>query len=197
MLWTDFLNSEWHDWRGSGRTDDRLDNPQWLKEFLETWKLDAPVPPDAGELAALKEFRGCLRSQAERLVSGTIPSDANLRELNRVMAGGPVIRQISHTAEGRQLDLLPFKRDWAQVMAEIAASFALTLVEGEGARVRVCANPDCLWVFYDDTRNRNKRFCDDKSCGNLMKVRRFRARHQGSTGQPGPGPEGRPDGGSK
>ncbi|WP_141639042.1 CGNR zinc finger domain-containing protein, partial [Paenibacillus riograndensis] len=37
-------------------------------------------------------------------------------------------------------------------------------------------NPDCLWVYYDDTRNRSKRYCDDKMCGNLMKVRRFRAR---------------------
>jgi len=28
----------------------------------------------------------------------------------------------------------------------------------------------------DDTRNRSKRYCDDKLCGNLTKVRRFRAR---------------------
>ncbi|MNW66741.1 CGNR zinc finger [compost metagenome] len=61
-------------------------------------------------------------------------------------------------------------------MAEIASSFAAALVEKETSRFRICENPDCLWVYYDDTRNRSKRYCDDKLCGNLMKVRRFRAR---------------------
>jgi hypothetical protein len=26
LLWTYFLNTEWHDWRGSGKSEDRLDN---------------------------------------------------------------------------------------------------------------------------------------------------------------------------
>jgi predicted RNA-binding Zn ribbon-like protein len=43
-------------------------------------------------------------------------------------------------------------------------------------------NADCLWVYYDDTRNRSKRYCDDKACGNLMKVRRFRARKKAEAG---------------
>ncbi|MNI89783.1 CGNR zinc finger [compost metagenome] len=66
--------------------------------------------------------------------------------------------------------------DWTQVMAEVAASLAKTLIDGEIGRIRVCDNPDCRWVFYDDTRNRTKKYCEDKTCGNLMKVRRFRAR---------------------
>ena len=53
--------------------------------------------------------------------------------------------------------------------------FAQTLAEGEASRIRICDNPDCLWVYYDRTRNRSKRYCDDRACGNLMKVRRFRA----------------------
>ncbi|MDT3426149.1 putative RNA-binding Zn ribbon-like protein [Paenibacillus forsythiae] len=51
------------------------------------------------------------------------------------------------------------------------------IVEGKKpSRFRICDNPDCRWAYYDDTRNRSKRYCDDKACGNLMKVRRFRAR---------------------
>jgi predicted RNA-binding Zn ribbon-like protein len=71
-------------------------------------------------------------------------------------------------------------------MAEIAASFARTLADGEKSRLRICDNPDCLWVYYDDTRNRSKRYCDDKMCGNLLKVRRFRARQKGSSDIEGP-----------
>ncbi|TMC65135.1 MAG: CGNR zinc finger domain-containing protein [Chloroflexota bacterium] len=42
-----------------------------------------------------------------------------------------------------------------------------------------CENPDCRWVYYDESANQNRRWCED-SCANLMRVRRFRARHQGS-----------------
>ena len=64
---------------------------------------------------------------------------------------------------------------------EIAGSFAQATQQGELSRFRICTNPDCLWVYYDDTRNRSKRYCDDKMCGNLMKVRRFRAKKSESS----------------
>ncbi len=183
LLWTDFLNSDWHDWRGSGRREDRLDKPAWLAEFLTGWKLGAPMPPDPAETATLKQLRTLLRRMAEALAAGTALAPADLQELNEVLAGGPVVRQVAITAPGYRLDLVPLRQDWPQVRAEIAASLAGTLVEGEGARVRICENPDCCWVFYDDTRNRAKRFCDEKLCGNLMKVRRFRARRRAAAGQ--------------
>ncbi|URJ62468.3 CGNR zinc finger domain-containing protein [Paenibacillus polymyxa] len=63
-----------------------------------------------------------------------------------------------------------------KVVAEVVADFAQAFVSSGGSRIRICDNTDCRWVFYDDTRNRSKRFCDDKMCGNLMKVRRFRER---------------------
>ena len=42
-------------------------------------------------------------------------------------------------------------------------------------RVRVCADDACAWLFVDTTRNRTRRWCDMKVCGNLNKVRRFRS----------------------
>jgi len=41
-------------------------------------------------------------------------------------------------------------------------------------RVRVCADDSCAWLFVDTTRNRTRRWCDMKVCGNRNKVRRFR-----------------------
>lgn len=176
LLWTAFLNSEWHDWRGAGLPpEDRLEKPEWQRWFLSEYRLTAPVPPTPTDLAALRELRRFLRDLTEKLAAGGAVASDDLARLNRAMAGGPVIR---HLAEGPRLELLPAGRGWQQVMAEVAASFAHTLTEGEGARVRICENPDCRWVFYDDTRNRTKRYCDDKTCGNLMKVRRFRARRK-------------------
>jgi predicted RNA-binding Zn ribbon-like protein len=40
--------------------------------------------------------------------------------------------------------------------------------------VRLCADASCAWLFLDTTRNRTRRWCDMKECGNRNKVRRFR-----------------------
>jgi predicted RNA-binding Zn ribbon-like protein len=181
LLWTDFLNSDWHDWRGGGKSEERLDQPAWVNHFLTSRGLRAPVPPHATDLQKLKTFRKELRRMAEDMAAGSMPSSLDIQALNDILADGPVIRFIERVDEHQSLQLLPIRNDWNQVMAEVVASFATTLIEGEGARVRICENSDCRWVFYDDTRNRSKRFCDDKVCGNLIKVRRFRARNKAET----------------
>lgn len=161
LLWTDFLNSESH----GGK--DRLADPQWVADFLARW--DLPVPPGRpGE--EIRRLRTLIRRIAEA------PLTADAASLNPFLARGPVRREL---VDG-QLHLIPVDSGWPAVAAEIAADFARTLAEGDPTRIRFCENPDCHWAFYDDTRNRTKRFCEERTCGNLMRVRRFRARrHQG------------------
>ena len=178
LLWTDFANSQWYDWRGSGRSEDRLEQPEWIANFVAKWALDVTGLPDGEELRVLKELRDLLRRMSQAAAAGKACAADDLRRLNDTMALGPVTRRLTEHDEGYELALIPAASNWISFSAEIAASFAVTLDKGEAARIRVCDNQDCLWVFYDDTRNRSKRFCDDKLCGNLMKVRRFRARRQ-------------------
>jgi predicted RNA-binding Zn ribbon-like protein len=91
--------------------------------------------------------------------------------VRRELAGGP--------KGGYTLAERPAASGWAAVLGEVAASFARTLAEADPRKIRVCASPDCRWVFYDDTKNASKRFCEEGTCGNLMRVRRFRARRRG------------------
>jgi predicted RNA-binding Zn ribbon-like protein len=73
------------------------------------------------------------------------------------------------------LQLVPVKKDWNWVMAEIVASFGQVLARDEADRLKICQNPDCMEVFYDTSKNHTQRWCDHSTCGTLMKVRRFRA----------------------
>jgi predicted RNA-binding Zn ribbon-like protein len=41
-------------------------------------------------------------------------------------------------------------------------------------RLKICGNPDCERLFFDTSKNRTGRWCDE-ACGNRMRVRRFRA----------------------
>lgn len=179
MLWDDFLNSYWRDWRTSNRggDKDKLTEPEWLASWLERYSLQAELPLKPTELDQLQQLRGLMWAEVQKLVQVHTVNRATLEQLNRYMDKGPAIRQIVWNDAGlAEISLLPQRADWTQVMAEIASSFAAALVEKDTSRFRICENPDCLWVYYDDTRNRSKRYCDDKMCGNLMKVRRFRAR---------------------
>jgi predicted RNA-binding Zn ribbon-like protein len=180
MLWDSFINSEWHDCRCGGSSEYSLYTPGWLEHWLDKQHLSVSRLPESGEMASLKRLRSLLHGMVEQIVAGGAPSSDQIEEINRVMTGGPVTRQIAVKDDVYSLQFTAVRRDWRLVMAEIAYSFSRTLAEGETSRFRICDNADCRWVYYDDTRNRSKRYCEDKSCGNLMKVRRFRARHKAS-----------------
>jgi predicted RNA-binding Zn ribbon-like protein len=175
MLWDEFLNSDYHDGRSKGKSEDRLDKPGWLASWCDEHGLAYPGDPSPDELAALKDLRGKMFRMVRKIASGAALSADDLETLNRTMAGGSVVHLLRSSDEGWRLETAPAAPDWRSVLAVIALSFAKTLTEGEASRIRICDNPDCLWVYYDRTRNRSKRYCEDRSCGNLMKVRRFRA----------------------
>jgi predicted RNA-binding Zn ribbon-like protein len=48
--------------------------------------------------------------------------------------------------------------------------------DGTWERLRLCANPDCRWVFYDRSHARRGQWCDMNTCGNRIKNRNLRAR---------------------
>lgn len=177
-LWTDFANSLWHDWRGDGHTEDRLLTTKWQATFLETWKLQAPLPVPAEEMAGLQQFRESLRRFAIQLSMDAAITHEMVDAINEKLGLSPATRQLRQDDDAVRMVWLPQEHTWRSVMSEVAASFAQTLAEGLGSRIRICENNNCNWVFLDDTRNRSKRFCDDKMCGNLMKVRRFRERRK-------------------
>lgn len=175
-LWTDFANSLWHDWRGDGHTEDRLLTTKWQATFLETWKLQAPLPVPAEEMAGLQQFRERLRSFAIQLSMDAAITQEMVDAINEKLGLSPATRQLRQDDDAVRMVWLSQEHTWRSVMSEVAASLAQTLADGLGSRIRICENNNCNWVFLDDTRNRSKRFCDDKMCGNLMKVRRFRER---------------------
>jgi predicted RNA-binding Zn ribbon-like protein len=53
-------------------------------------------------------------------------------------------------------------------------SAARLLASDEAASIRVCAGPDCGWVFVDRSRNGLRRWCEMETCGTQAKTRRRR-----------------------
>jgi predicted RNA-binding Zn ribbon-like protein len=66
----------------------------------------------------------------------------------------------------------------AYVLWPIAQSAADLLTSDRLRAVRECDADDCAWLFLDESRNRSRRWCDMKVCGNRQKARRHYQRAQ-------------------
>jgi predicted RNA-binding Zn ribbon-like protein len=71
--------------------------------------------------------------------------------------------------------------------ADGGMALGFILVAGERERLRYCEAPDCARVFVDLSRNRSRRYCDSRTCGNRLHVAAYRAR-QRSADLPAPAP---------
>ncbi|OLB55910.1 MAG: hypothetical protein AUG45_06880 [Ktedonobacter sp. 13_1_20CM_3_54_15] len=175
----DFINSEFRDFRGRWVRDD-LQQPGWLEQFLVKWGLQVDRPPDAAMLTTLVALRTLLRSMIESLVEGQI-ADYDQASLNAVLLKMPLSRRLAKDTGGYRLEMVPLKKDWDWVQAEVCASFAHLLAYRDPRRLKICANPNCRWVFYDESKSRTRLYCSPDKCANLMKARRFRARRKNSS----------------
>jgi predicted RNA-binding Zn ribbon-like protein len=149
-----------------------------MRRFLARTPWNLERLPTLAERAALRRLRGLLRRMVDALRAGEDVEAADLAALNRVLAAAPVVRRLERVKKGWSFGALPASRGIASVQGAVAASFSEMLARGDPTRVKLCANPDCGWVIYDESRNRTRRWCDASECGNLLKVRRFRKRRR-------------------
>jgi predicted RNA-binding Zn ribbon-like protein len=63
--------------------------------------------------------------------------------------------------------------------ADCGMALAVVLAAGEASRLRLC-DAGCGRVLVDLSRNRNRRYCDDRNCGNRLHVAAYRARRRTS-----------------
>jgi predicted RNA-binding Zn ribbon-like protein len=63
-----------------------------------------------------------------------------------------------------------------------AMALAVVITTGEHERLQVCAAPDCSRVLVDLSRNRSKRYCDSRTCGNRLHVAAYRERRRAAAG---------------
>ncbi|GAA4151952.1 CGNR zinc finger domain-containing protein [Actinomadura keratinilytica] len=62
--------------------------------------------------------------------------------------------------------------------ADCGMALAYVVAAGELDRLRTCEAPDCSRVLVDLSRNRCRRYCDSRTCGNRMHVAAYRARRR-------------------
>jgi predicted RNA-binding Zn ribbon-like protein len=62
------------------------------------------------------------------------------------------------------------------VLGRVLAIIARADAEGTWARLKICPADECLWAFYDFSRNHSRTWCSMSVCGNRSKARTYRRR---------------------
>jgi len=103
---------------------------------------------------------------------------ADLATIHAEYARSASFARLAPTAEGFAWGVDAKTAALDAALRPLASSAVELLTSTRLARLRRCGNETCYWLFLDETRNGSRRWCEMASCGNLMKVRRHRAKQQ-------------------
>lgn len=126
----------------------------------------------AAALATARELREALYALFSAVARGEAPSPADVATLDGQLPRLSLAADLSLSWRTAPESLDDF------LGAVVLAALELASRPAERARVRLCEAPDCVWLFYDSSRNRSRRWCDMRQCGNRMKARRHYARQK-------------------
>ena len=178
-------------------TVDNREDPERRKELLNTFgdlvswgrqaglithseseRLTAKAARSSGQARAALRRAKLLREALYRIFSAIAaeqqPAPADVALLDSMDQQAMAHRRIGHHEEGG------FGWQWRTQGAElelilwqVAKAAAELLTSDLVYNVRTCAGDSCRWLFVDISRNRSRRWCDMKVCGNRAKARKF------------------------
>lgn len=182
-LCLDFANTAgWHD----------SDKPQeWLNTYsdLMLWSKHVGILTDReaqklidraskrrSEAKTILEKGIELREAIYRIFSSLIgrnePKDEDLSILNAFLSDAMGKSRVIRTREGFSWGFHTDKDSFDWVLYPIVRSAAELLASDKLERVKKCSGRYCGWLFLDMSRNRSRRWCDMKDCGNREKAKR-------------------------
>lgn len=148
-----------------------------------TWLVKEGVltdgrPVTADGLAALRDLRDVLRELAAANTTGEQAPRRAVDAFNRLSAphAASVRLDVEH---GGLVGFVRAHDDGAGgAIAVLAAAVHQAVLTGTWTRLKSCDNPECRWLFYDESRSRTARWCSMRGCGSIIKARRYRERQR-------------------
>lgn len=137
--------------------------------------------PAASQNAALREALA-LREMLARICYGWLdakpPAVEDRQALERWAARCMDYRELRWRSGRLIWDWKPFHGQADAPVLLLAQNAVDLLTAGDSPPLHACASATCRWLFLDTSRNRTRRWCNMKICGNREKARRFTAAHR-------------------
>jgi len=169
-LCLEFANTQY--WRGQASPTETLKAP----EDLAAW-LSGNVSKEARPLAR-RDFEQAIEAREtiyrvfDATTRGKPPAAPDLDALNALLAAAPARSSLRRERSGFAWDIEMRGSTALAQLAPILWSAGDLLTGGRLDKVKRCANPECGWLFFDDSRAGKRRWCSMQACGNRAKARR-------------------------
>ena len=152
---------------------ERLPDSDAIRAFVERHHVSAVSPATSTTSRRCTESAsGCGR------FSGSATPRSIATRVNALLAESSVVpRLTNHDDYGWHVHYFAPGATLAEHVASdggMALAHVVSMEETE--RLRVCDAPDCDAVLIDLSRNRSKRYCDARACGNRLNVAAYRER---------------------
>jgi predicted RNA-binding Zn ribbon-like protein len=133
-------------------------------------KITAPMLETALQLrSSLRAFLECDPNERHK-------NKVVLRSLNKAIRHFPLVAE---AWDGGGMKLRPARNDALAGLSNIVAELQSASASGALNRLKMCAAEECRRVFFDRSKPGSRRWCVSTLCGNRMKTRTYRERHQG------------------
>ncbi|MET7645073.1 CGNR zinc finger domain-containing protein [Streptomyces sp. NPDC005426] len=150
---------------------DEIATPAGLSAWLKgRGLLDDPREITADVHADYVSLRAGLREELGAHVGDT-PDPQLLAAADRVLAAHP----LHVTARGPLAPAAGLSPE-RQPLAALAIAWNELTTTGDAARLKRCAEHTCAWAFWDVSKNRSRRWCSMRVCGNRNKSRAYASR---------------------
>ncbi len=175
FLCLEFVNSSWY--ITHKLFVDPLQDKSWRIRLTEKWGKTTLAEPTEIELKELLQMRNMLAKLFQKILDGSQLSKGDIAIMNNYMGNMLYHKQLLDGEASYELAEVPQAQNWHWFISEIAASFSKLYTSEAIARLKACQNPECRWLFIDDSKSGARKWCDD-TCATLMKVRRFRQKQK-------------------
>jgi predicted RNA-binding Zn ribbon-like protein len=133
----------------------------------------------AAALRVAHRVRDIVHDVYTAVVAGRTPDPTDLNaELSRVLPR----RQL----DGSHWVWRDAERELESPIWPVVLAAGDLLTSPDAARLRICAKPDCGWLFVDRSRNGFRRWCSMADCGTREKSRRRAAKQSASVARRAP-----------
>jgi len=160
---------------GSSANDDLLADLDALAAFVDRHSISEVGTLTQQDLEAVHELRAAIRPVFD------CADDAEAAWIvNSLVSGSRVTPRLTdHDGYDFHVHYFSPGASLAEHLAvDCGMALAQVIAAGERERLRECEAPDCDQVLVDLSRNRSKRYCDARTCGNRLHVAAYRERRR-------------------
>ena len=163
---------------GGPASGEALSDLDALAEFVARHQVSEVAPLTQHDLVEVRALRGPVGA----VFDATDERRAALA-VNVLVSRAPVTPRLTdHDGYDWHLHYFSPGATLAEHLAvDCGMALGQVVSSGEWERLRHCAAPACRQVLVDLSRNRSRRYCDARTCGNRLHVAAYRERRRASS----------------